>query len=147
MGGGGKLIGRGSEKKVVELDGSFNATAKAVLFNNTMLLHSTVNSLESLLARGFAQMGFEECPAIQTGIRLHKLSLKSSPVVYVSLPQPVFNASCGFGLRGRYFPLRPNPRFSGIFSKPTSAWPTLYASLPQVLLAKLFSLASNFLRG
>ena len=35
MGGGGKLIGRGSEKKVVELDGSFNATAKAVLFNSS----------------------------------------------------------------------------------------------------------------
>lgn len=24
-----------------------------------------------LLARAFAQMGFEECPAIQTGVRLH----------------------------------------------------------------------------
>ena len=93
--------------------------------NTAITLRSIVDSLGFLLARGFAQMSFEECPEIQTGFQLHKLSLKSSPAVYVCLPQPVFIASCGFELRGRYFPLSPNPRFSGISSNPTSAWQTL----------------------
>ena len=88
---------------------------------SAMALRSIVVILESLLTRGFAQIGFGECQAIQAWLQLHKLSVKSISVGYVCLLQPGFIARCGRSLQGTKAPFRSRPRTSGISPKPTSA--------------------------
>ncbi len=93
--------------------------------NNTMALRSIVDFVESLLARGFAQIGLGECQAIQAGLQLYQLSANFFSVVYVSLLQPGFIARCGRSLQGTKAPFRSRPRTSGSTQKPTSPWQTL----------------------